>query len=79
MPEFPLLKSQIGQVEWNGGSTTVNKHNRTTGTRVPVDFQEPPGCKALQSTTVHKGRYSSSVGRGYSNPGAVASYPSHAL
>jgi hypothetical protein len=20
MPEFPLLKSQIGQVEWNGGS-----------------------------------------------------------
>ena len=25
MPEFPLLKSQIGQVEWNGGSTTTNQ------------------------------------------------------
>ena len=24
MPEFPLLKSQIGQVEWNGGSSTLS-------------------------------------------------------
>jgi hypothetical protein len=23
MPEFPLLKSQIGQVEWNGGSSSI--------------------------------------------------------
>ncbi len=23
MPEFPLLKSQIGQVEWNGGTSTT--------------------------------------------------------
>jgi hypothetical protein len=23
MPEFPLLKSQSGQVEWKGGSNTV--------------------------------------------------------
>ncbi len=28
MPEFPLLKSQIGQVEWNGGST---RHLATVG------------------------------------------------
>ncbi len=25
MPEFPLLKSQIGQVEWNGGSSPQRK------------------------------------------------------
>ena len=36
MPEFPLLKSQSGQVEWNGGITSQK-----------VMYREPDPCETM--------------------------------